>query len=606
MEGKMGRKHQIADPQLSKLAKKDPRIRTLLKESSKNDGGFGSTMNLNSEPQEARQSLSEYETAIKANGADHRLENLYEEMKSSKTHRHSSFSGFFRKTNSAEYNAVTDSLGDVLEKTKSNFNYFSNDNMRTLRAASNAYFRLIEACNTYLEKDGGTTSSGAQRKARVKQIRKLAKGDVTAVQQYYHDIRFGKLSGDEQEKLTWKDILYSGREATIEVDDLHNDQRFKALGDGIKVGEKAGRKLESGVFVKKDVIDKINIKDGISPAFNVPEKDIVQGDYGKKDNITNRNVATSRMAGLLGLSGIVEESKTVKVKDTSTGKTYKGNLMSFAKGEGADHASKALDKKAKEDNEKLGGKRIETVEDRMKKITAVLAPSLQKEMTSLQVLDYICGQGDRKLGNYFVEKEGDKYAHVHGIDNDMSFGTGIDLAAEIEDSRGFGIDAGMQKILPVVGLKGELTIPYMDKQLAKNIVDLSADEVRFALKDLLAPQFIENTVARLKMVQDAIKKEEQGFDSPRFREDNEWDDTTAEDMVKKSGDWKLAHGLAKKNGGMDTYGESTYFARFVVDSMGFDYNKKAFGSELKEDPRKKGLFKEGYQGPKFGQKKQDD
>lgn len=128
-------------------------------------------------------------------------------MRDSKTKIHGSLSGFFGRKNSAQYNAVTDALGEVINRTNTVFKEFTADNLRMLRDASNAYFCLLEACESYLEKDGGTIKSGAARKDRVKLIRKLAKNDITAIQQCYFDIHSGKINEDEQAKLDWQDIL---------------------------------------------------------------------------------------------------------------------------------------------------------------------------------------------------------------------------------------------------------------------------------------------------------------------------------------------------------------------------------------------------------------
>ena len=118
----------------------------------------------------------------------------------------------------------------------------------------------------------------------------------------------------------------------------------------------------------------------------------------------------------------------------------------------------------------------------------------------------------------------------------------------------------------------------MDKQLAKNIVALSADEVRFALKDLLEPQYIENTVQRLQKVQAGIKNEKYGWDSACFREDSEWTEYTGERLRKKSSGAKMAKIAAStgKNaqfGGMKIYGQSTYYGEFINNIVGFQNNK---------------------------------
>ena len=516
----------------------------------------------NSRP--AKEVVSDHESKLNLVGKDHRFEYLYEQMNESKTGMHSSLSGFFGKKNSEKYNAVTASLKEVMYKTKTTFKSFTSDNMRMLRDAANAYVRLIDACELYLEKDGGTTKSGAERKQRVKMIRKLAKEDFTAINQHYYDIKFGKITEEEQAKLTWQDIIFSGREATIEVDDLHNDMNFKALGAKSKTGDNMSRLMANGVFSKKETM--LNKSENVSAYIQSRFDDHTNenGKYGKKTNITNRNVATSRMAGLLGLSGLIADSKTVKVKDNRSGKTYKGNMMAFAEGE---EGTKVFEKEKA--NMQSSNDNIET---RIQKAQQIFAPSLQKEMSSLQVLDYICGQNDRNTGNYMVQKdEQGRYAHVVGIDNDKSFGTGVDHAKFLEQTGALGED----KMRLVVDTKDNLVIPYMDKKLAQNIVNLSSDEIRFALKDLLADQYIENTVQRFKKVKTAIEKEEHGWNSARFREDSEWTEYTGERLRKKTSDAKRTKHKAKNGkdpmwGGMKIYGQSTYYGEFISGVVGLE------------------------------------
>ncbi len=562
-------------PQLKKLEKKNPRMRTVLRHLRTNDGKFGTPDN-RPEPERrpGHERISEHESKINLVGKDHRFEYLYEEMRDSKTRMHGSLSGFFGKKNSAQYNAVTEALGEVINRTNTVFKEFTGDNMRMLKDTSNAYFRLIEACDSYLEKDGGTTKSGAARKDRVKMIKKLAKDDITAIHQCYFDIQSGKISEDEQSKLNWQDILFSGREATIEVDDLHNDEAFKALGANNKAGDKASRKLNSGVFTKKDTVETVK-----SGKFNgialcdIKNNSNEDGGYGKKTDVTKRNVATSRMAALLGLSGLVQDSKTVKVKDKASGKTYRGNLMEFANGDEAKGV-------AKQKSDELV-KKTDNIEERLKEAQSMFAPSVQKELSSLQVLDYLCGQGDRHRGNYFLEKdENDKYAHVHGIDNDMSFSTGVDFSMSDMDSKAGFVQVHMRY---VVDEKGNLAIPYMDRQLAKNILHTKPDMIRFALKDLLEPKYIENTIERFLKVQKAIETE--GLESKRFKEGEDWGEASANALVEKTLERKLLRNeVNEKDSLMETGRENTYFAELILATAGYNFgtNARKFETGLTE------------------------
>jgi hypothetical protein len=59
-------------------------------------------------------------------------------------------------------------------------------------------------------------------------------------------------------------------------------------------------------------------------------------------------------------------------------------------------------------------------------------PDVASEVTKLQLLDHLTGQGDRHRSNYFVAIDANKRAKVTGIDNDQCFG---EKATDSEDIR---------------------------------------------------------------------------------------------------------------------------------------------------------------------------
>ena len=111
--------------------------------------------------------------------------------------------------------------------------------------------------------------------------------------------------------------------------------------------------------------------------------------------------------------------------------------------------------------------------------------------------------------NYFMEfnEETGKYDHIHGIDNDQAFSTGVDMEELIlANPKSIGGMAGM-KTRNVVNSNDDLEIPHMDKKLAQRILKVTDDEFRFALQGLIEPRFLELAVQRLKKVRDGIQKE---------------------------------------------------------------------------------------------------
>ena len=105
---------------------------------------------------------------------DHRLENMLVDMENSKTHRHKSIGSFFGKKDSEQYVAVKNAIRSVLVYAKVPFKDESRENLTLVKNMSNAYFKLIDACEAYLEKEGGKSASGYARKVMVKSVNDVA------------------------------------------------------------------------------------------------------------------------------------------------------------------------------------------------------------------------------------------------------------------------------------------------------------------------------------------------------------------------------------------------------------------------------------------------
>lgn len=123
-------------------------------------------------------------------------------------------------------------------------------------------------------------------------------------------------------------------------------------------------------------------------------------------NISNRNVAMSRISQSLGLSDLLAHSRTATMKTGD--KTVSGIIMD--KAEGFDI------------NSDLGKGNMDLYATK----EAWNNTSLKKQLADLQVLDYICSNVDRHIANMFYvpgknEKGEDIIAGITGIDNDFSF-----------------------------------------------------------------------------------------------------------------------------------------------------------------------------------------
>lgn len=126
--------------------------------------------------------------------------------------------------------------------------------------------------------------------------------------------------------------------------------------------------------------------------------------YEKLQQAVKLNVATRRLAKALGLENLVPEAHAV---------TYKGQyglIMEMAGGHtAADYASENMKQQisqAAENDPALFNQHMD---------------SLVENLTELEYLDLIAGQGDRHWGNYMTQFQHDGTAVVKGIDNDMSF-----------------------------------------------------------------------------------------------------------------------------------------------------------------------------------------
>ena len=438
--------------------------------------------------------------------------------------KHSSHKGSALQS-SQEYQNVQLALENVAFSTGWDFSEDVASNEKMMTEAMGNYYKLLAACEAYIAKPGGFSISGRSRKSKVKEIQKNAQRDLMGIEQAFHAMK--SMNGYQQSTLTWEEIMHSSRLERLEVDDYDS---LKDMGANGKKGEFVGKRMKEGVFAPESFHDySVKRTDAnIDLAGNVMRTAAISSLLAEQKTTTsmsNRNIATSRVANLIGLGDIVAQSTAAVVKDKKTGKERKGSLMTLANG---------VEMKG-EVSQKISGKMkmVSDIGTREQMAKATIAPSMQKELSSLQILDYLCAQGDRHTGNYFVTQGKDgRYAHIQGIDNDMSFSTGVDAERHLRSmGGGYANDNNMRM---VIDSSDNLTIPHMDKQLAKNILELKPDELRFALKDILEEVFVELTVVRLRKLQNGIRNEMSKKDSKLFLDEGEWNDRTLEDFIAAS------------------------------------------------------------------------
>ena len=189
-------------------------------------------------------------------------------------------------------------------------------------------------------------------------------------------------------------------------------------------------------------------------------------------NLSDRNVATYRMASIMGISRLVVRSDTADVYDGK--ERTQGMMMEEAKGEEAfRHTS---------DTELTYS--LEAVSD----------------LLTMQVFDYICGQIDRHTGNYFLKEKNGKLINLQMIDNDMAMGN---LMPE-------DIQGRLHKLLP----PDKKTIRALPEDVKKRIKEISAFGVEYLkvfLGDILDTDELNAAQARLDVVANMIREDEEAL-----------------------------------------------------------------------------------------------
>jgi len=238
---------------------------------------------------------------------------------------------------------------------------------------------------------------------------------------------------------------------------------------------------------KKEILSKSNVVflgnelEAIKRKLLLPKIAVDTAKIKMGDELSKRNVATSRIAKLLGLEDIVAKSKLSNV--IVDGKSMTGIMMEEAKGKQAYEIN--------EDNEE-------------KQIPFRYTSDSFRELLSLQVFDLICGQTDRHTKNYMVQVQAQKGTNIvkgiKAIDNDMAFGR-----IHYSDIKKLGlIGYGAMKNIEI---DGEMSIPFMDHKLAMNIMAMDPDIINYQMTDILSKDERKALISRIKGVKKVINKQ---------------------------------------------------------------------------------------------------
>ncbi|PTX97604.1 hypothetical protein DB346_21690 [Verrucomicrobia bacterium LW23] len=114
-------------------------------------------------------------------------------------------------------------------------------------------------------------------------------------------------------------------------------------------------------------------------------------------------------------------------------------------------------------------------------------PDVQKGLVKLQLLDFLCGQIDRHVGNIFIQSGPGVTPMVSGIDNDTAFGSN-----RLDPNK----PPGHAVKLP----------PVIDTEMAERIEGMTARQIRNELKGLLPDAEIDRAVERLGQMKEHVAK----------------------------------------------------------------------------------------------------
>lgn len=412
-----------------------------------------------------------------------------------------------------------------------------------LRTAETLYQNLIHHCSIYENTHKRTWStSGKERKRMVKQIQKTAMSEseklvstatilyrrnkeettwsdvlgsmrVAYIDLSFHDIETTGGASSDVTVIDYKNTsLYYKREEPLTPLQEEVRELFRKKPEW-KQYEKLLRKIAP--LIEEDDLENLVILqkwyDDISPytdlaeqkgtPFSSSEKRQLQEflpqfcpvlsklvtrkelakdagiEYG--EGLAKRNVATARLASLLGIPKLVTDSAMVNLTNKQDGNTVSELGIVTVKASGS------------------------TLSDILKDgLPVQFTESVLKDLIHLQIFDTICGQIDRNPSNLFYtyeERDGKRFlTHVTGIDSDMAFGL-----KKYNDFEKF--KDGIMKLKPIEP-NGQCNLPYMGQEFCESISILDQETVELALKDLLNKKELDALWERIQGVQNFIQK----------------------------------------------------------------------------------------------------
>lgn len=268
-----------------------------------------------------------------------------------------------------------------------------------------------------------------------------------------------------------KDLLMGVPVPDLSIsEEAYNDRYFKLGLIQLKAADPNARPLDRLIEDSAAVhrfVDVLRVAESASTARLNANFELDAG-----NELTSRNIASSRMAELLGIGDIIAHSEPMKVK--KDGKVLTGCFMEFAKGVDSS-STRQRDLQALAEAEILD------------------SPGLNRDSSTLEVFDFLCGQSDRHTGNMFYrlsqpDKDGKRtVTGLQGIDNDLAFGEQAEIFL-------YGMNGSWRDMV------------FIDKGLAEKVQSLDRDTLEYAVGDLISQKQIDVLMDRVSMFKDHMEK----------------------------------------------------------------------------------------------------
>lgn len=223
-------------------------------------------------------------------------------------------------------------------------------------------------------------------------------------------------------------------------------------------------------------------------------------------NISNRNVASTRLAELFGQENLMARSE--KLCLNNGGQKIHGVVMARANG---------LD---------INSKNPEDIQKFHQPIDFT-QPEFQRQITSLEIMDLLAGQVDRHPGNMFYQfgdmKDGVRpITGIQGIDNDAAF----------------GLKTNLNVFTDKVTLND---LSLIDADLKRNLLNMNRDMLDYTFGDLLNKSEIDAMENRLTQLQ------EHAMNHMTEMQPEDWNKDSAEKLMKGNGYLSNVAGIINQN-----------------------------------------------------------